>query len=79
MQSMEFDNAGGVSHNPSGNLLAANFGSSYTGFEVHNLATNGTGASGRLPNSKRFTSGNRDQTCEDGALVSSSCNSITRR
>ncbi len=42
MQSVEFDNSGSISHNASGNLLAANFGSSYTGFEVQNLATNGT-------------------------------------
>lgn len=38
VQSMEFDNLGGVSHNPEGNLLAATFGSSDDGGTVHSLA-----------------------------------------
>jgi hypothetical protein len=41
MQSAEFDNFNGVSHNPAGNLLMCNFGNSYTGFEIYNVATNG--------------------------------------
>lgn len=45
MQSTEFDNAGLVSHNASGNLFAANFGNAWTGFEFHNLATDGTSSS----------------------------------
>ena len=44
-QSVEFDNAGGISHNPNGNLLVANFGNSYTGFELYTINTNGSGDS----------------------------------
>jgi hypothetical protein len=44
MQSMEFDNANGMSHNASGNLLCLNFGATATGGSVNNLSTNGTDA-----------------------------------
>ena len=44
-QSVEFDNAGGSSHNPNGNLLAVNFGNSYTGFELYTISTDGNGDS----------------------------------
>ncbi len=39
MQSMELDNLNGISHNPEGNLLGVNFGSSANGGTIHNLAT----------------------------------------
>lgn len=42
-QTLQFDNAGGVSHNPNGNLLVANFGNDYTGFELYTVNTNGSG------------------------------------
>ncbi len=42
-QSMEFDNHGGTSHNPQGNLLSANFGNSFSGFELYTINTNGSG------------------------------------
>jgi len=42
IQSVEFDNSDGFSHNASGNLFGANFGSSFEGFQVHNLATDGS-------------------------------------
>ena len=42
IQSVEFDNSGGNSHNASGNLLGANFGNSFSGFEIYNFATDGS-------------------------------------
>ncbi len=42
IQSVEFDNTGGNSHNANGNLLGANFGNSYTGFHLYNFATDGS-------------------------------------
>lgn len=42
-QAVEFDNAGGVAHNPDGNLLVCNFGNGYTGLEIYAVSTNGTG------------------------------------
>lgn len=45
VQSIEFDNGKGVSHNASGNLFGANFGNGFTGFEMLNLASNGSAAS----------------------------------
>ena len=48
IQSVEFDNSNGISHNANGNLLGANFGNSFTGFELFNLATNGTSDSESL-------------------------------
>lgn len=39
---MEFDNLGGISHNPSGNLLGLNFGSSTTGGTIFSLTTSET-------------------------------------
>ena len=38
VQSMEFDNYNGLGHNSSGNLLACNFGNSYTGLRFTRLA-----------------------------------------
>ena len=43
IQSVEFDNSNG-SHNANGNLLGANFGNSFTGFEIYNFATDGSTA-----------------------------------
>jgi hypothetical protein len=37
MQSMEFDNLGGVSHNAQGNLLGVNFGTTVTGGSIYSL------------------------------------------
>lgn len=42
-QSVQFDNQGLVGHNSSGNLLAANFGSGYTGFELYTINIKGDG------------------------------------
>jgi len=42
MQSVEFDNSNGFSHNARGNLLAVNFGNSFSGFQIRNLATDGS-------------------------------------
>jgi hypothetical protein len=42
IQSVEFDNANEISHNANGNLLGANFGGGFTGFEIFNLATDGS-------------------------------------
>ncbi|MHC4218277.1 MAG: hypothetical protein ACYSU7_07440 [Planctomycetota bacterium] len=39
MQSVEFDNLNGLSHNPAGNLLAVNFGTTALGGEIHILPT----------------------------------------
>ncbi|HEY3394548.1 MAG TPA: hypothetical protein VGK58_17690 [Lacipirellulaceae bacterium] len=39
IQSVEFDNFGGIPHNARGNLLGVNFGSSTTGGEIYSLAT----------------------------------------
>jgi hypothetical protein len=39
MQSMEFDNLDGISHNPQGNLLGVNYGAAATGGEIYSLAT----------------------------------------
>ncbi len=39
VQSVEFDNLGGLAHNYQGNLLAANFGSSASGGVIYNFAT----------------------------------------
>jgi hypothetical protein len=44
-QSVEFDNHGGVSHNHQGNLLVANFGNAFSGFELYTINTNGSGDS----------------------------------
>jgi hypothetical protein len=41
LQSVEFDNFGGVRHNVRGNLLAADFGTSGDGGSIVSLATNG--------------------------------------
>ncbi len=41
IQSVEFDNSNG-SHNANGNLLGANFGNGFTGFEIYNFATDGS-------------------------------------
>ena len=42
IQSIEFDNSNGLSHNARGNLLGVNFGNAFTSFELYNLATNGS-------------------------------------
>ena len=39
IQSMEFDNTGGVMHNASGNLLGLNYGASATGGQVYSYST----------------------------------------
>jgi hypothetical protein len=39
MQSMEFDNLAGISHNPQGNLLGVNFGTTGTGGSIYSLPT----------------------------------------
>jgi hypothetical protein len=39
LQSVEFDNLGGVKHNANGNLLAVNFGTGATGGSIYSLAT----------------------------------------
>jgi hypothetical protein len=39
MQSMEFDNLDGLTHNPQGNLLAVNFGTTADGGSIYSLAT----------------------------------------
>lgn len=59
MQSVAFDNTNQISHNANGNLLTANFGNGFTGFEVHNFATNGSGASQSLWSIKTATGGAR--------------------
>jgi hypothetical protein len=48
LQSMEFDNVNGLSHNARGNLLALNFGATLTGGALHSLATNGADAAQML-------------------------------
>ena len=40
-QSMEFDNYGGIAHNANGNVLAVNFGNSYSGVEIYALRSDG--------------------------------------
>ena len=72
MQSMEFDNAGYLSHNPSGHLLAANFGNAFTGFEIHTLATDGTGNSTSLWGIKSLSGDAR--TDRGGGVSVSPCN-----
>lgn len=42
IQSIEFDNGNHISHNASGNLFGVNFGNAFNGFEMFNLATNGS-------------------------------------
>ena len=41
-QSVEFDNYDNTLHNANGNLLNANFGNAWTGFEIYNMATDGS-------------------------------------
>ncbi len=48
LQSMEFDNLNGLSHNARGNLLALNFGATSTGGALHSLATDGTDAAQQI-------------------------------
>ena len=43
VQGVEFDNAHYVSHNALGNLLGVNFGNSWTGLTIYNIATDGGG------------------------------------
>lgn len=45
MRGIEFDNSGGISHNAAGNMLASDWGGGFSGFELHNLATDGSGNS----------------------------------
>lgn len=59
MQSVEFDNANGISHNASGNFLGANFGNAFTGFEIFNFATNGSGTFQSVWGIKNATGGAR--------------------
>lgn len=59
IQTVEFDNAGGVSHNAQGNMLGGNFGGGFTGFEVLNFATNGSGSFQSLWSIKTATGGAR--------------------
>jgi hypothetical protein len=59
LRSIEFDNHGGISHNAAGNLLAADFGGGFNGFELHNLATNGSPASQVLWNIVEATGGTK--------------------
>ncbi len=42
LRSIEFDNSGGISHNRAGNMLASDWGGGFSGFELHNLATDGS-------------------------------------
>ena len=69
IQSIEFDNANGVSHNASGNLLGVNFGNSFTGFEVFNLATDGTSNSESVWSIVEATGGTRGMN-PNGAWLS---------
>ncbi|MCC6680953.1 MAG: PEP-CTERM sorting domain-containing protein [Phycisphaeraceae bacterium] len=75
MQTVTFDNANGISHNASGNLLAANFGSSFTGFEIHNLATDGSANSESIWGIKTLTGG-ADTERGSGLSVNPSNNKI---
>jgi hypothetical protein len=59
MRSIEFDNSGGISHNASGNLIAADFGGGMNGFELQNLATNGTTTNQVLWNIVEATGGTK--------------------
>lgn len=47
-QSLEFDNLGGISHNPQGNLLGATFGTTAGGGTLHNLSACSTSAVDQL-------------------------------
>ena len=57
LQSPEFDNTGGQPHNGAGNPLACNFGSAWTGFEIYNLATDGSNTWSSLWSVKAETGG----------------------
>lgn len=69
VQSVEFDNAGMISHNARGNLFGCNFGNSYTGFEIYNLATDGTSNSSSAWSIVQATGGTRG-TNPSGAWLS---------
>jgi hypothetical protein len=59
MRSIEFDNSDDISHNASGNLLAADFGGGFNGFELRNLATNGSTTDEALWNIVEATGGTK--------------------
>ena len=41
VQSVEFDNLNGISHNPAGNIIGVNFGPSASGGTIYSLSTTG--------------------------------------
>lgn len=69
IQSVEFDNANGLSHNARGNLLGVNFGNSFTGFEVFNFATDGTTNASSVWSIVEATGGIRGQNPPTGLSI----------
>ena len=69
IQSVEFDNANGLSHNAAGNLLGVNFGNAFTGFEVYDFATDGSTAADSLWSIVEATGGTKG-TNPNGAWIS---------
>lgn len=69
IQSIEFDNSGGLSHNARGNMIGANFGNANTGFELYNFATDGSAGSESVWSIVEATGGTKG-TAPDGAWLS---------
>ncbi len=69
IETVEFDNAHGVLHNAHGNMLGADFGNSFVGFELTNFATDGSDAKQLLWSIKTETAGART---DRGAGISAS-------
>ncbi|MCH8913279.1 MAG: hypothetical protein IIA33_06880 [Planctomycetes bacterium] len=70
IQSVELDNLGGVSHNPLGNLLGVNFGSSASGGSISSFAKCSPKGGGAVIGDTQGLGGNIDQTRLGGLSVS---------
>jgi hypothetical protein len=68
IQSVEFDNKGGVSHNAHGNLLGVDFGATATGGLIYSMATTGSNPApaGQLIGNTQLASGNVGQSGAGG-------------
>lgn len=69
IQSVEFDNFNGISHNAAGNVLGVNFGTSSSGGSIYALATDGSWASNLIGNTTGMGGGGITQTRLGGLSV----------
>ncbi len=72
MQAVEFDNSNGVFHNNEGTVLMANYGASYTGFQLWGFTSDGsnyaTQPAERLWSVKNQNGGDPDQSGSSGGV-----------